>query len=94
METNQRRVHKQIRVTFRGGWYHALKGESQGRALERVLAELDEGGWRISFIVKDRFNLARRLLHYMIALFTGLAIYHPENLLVIAERFEPVEAAD
>ena len=87
----RRRVHKQVRVHFRGGWWHALKGESQGRALERVLTELDDEQWHISFIVNDRFNIVRRLFHYLIAAVTALAIYHPENLIVIAERFEPVD---
>ena len=89
-----RRVHKQMRVNFRGGWYHAWKGESQGRALERVLEQLDKEGWRISFIVNDRFSILRRLFHYLIAAVTLLAIYHPENLIIIGERFEPIEPSE
>ena len=86
-----RRVHKQVRVIFRGGWWDAIKGETQGRAIERVLKDLDEGGWRISFIVNDRYSFLKRLYVYLVAVLTGFAIYLPPNLIIIAERFEPVD---
>ena len=49
-----RRVHKQFRVVFRGGWWDALKGETQVRAIDRALREVDEGGWTIVWIANDR----------------------------------------
>ena len=63
----------------------ALKGETQGRALERVLKDLDEGSRRISLIVNDRHGFPRGLFVCLVAIFTGFAIYRPPNLIVIAE---------
>ena len=87
------RVHKQLRVEFRGGWWHAFKGETQGRALERVLAEIDEGQWRICFVVNDRYSFVKRALIFLVSVFTALAIHPPPNLIIIAEHFEPMDPA-
>ncbi len=66
------------------------QGEIQGGTIGRVLKDLDEGGWPISFIVNNRHSFLGRLFVYLIAIFTGLAIYVPPNLVVIAERFVAV----
>ena len=86
-----RRTHKTFLVVFRAGWLEALKGESQSRAIERVLQEVDEGGWRIVWIANDRHSFLKRLLVYLVAIISFFAIYLPPNLVIIAERFEPVD---
>ncbi len=86
-----RRVHKQFRAVFRGGWWDALKGETQARAIDRALREVDEGGWKIVWIANDRYSFVRKVLYLLLAIFTGYAIYLPPNLIIIAERFEPVD---
>ena len=86
-----RRVHKQVPAVFPRGRWDALKGETQGRALECLLKDPDEGGRHISFIVNDRHGFPRGLFVCLFAIFTGFAIYLPPDLIVIAERFEPVD---
>ena len=41
-----------------------FQGESQGRALERVLPILNRDGYRVAFIVPDKFSFFKKVLIY------------------------------
>ena len=78
----------QLRVSSRGGWIPMLQGESQGRALERVLPDLNRQGYRVAFVVDDKFNIGKRILNILIATITLGFYYQTQGLLIIGERIE------
>ena len=78
------------RVTWRGGLIGLLAGESQGKALEREIEDLNTSGFRVVFIVSDRWNPFLRLFWLIIGVVTFGLFYADQNLLIIAEG--PVEA--
>jgi len=81
-------VNIQHRVEITGGLIAAFQGESQGKALERALPELNEQGYRVVFMVKDEWNIFRKLLFLLILVCTvGLWTKVP-NWLIIGERIE------
>ena len=57
----------QVRVSSRGGWISMLQGESQGRALERMLPDLNRQGYRVAFVVDDKFSIGKRILNVLVA---------------------------
>ena len=79
--------HKNIvrRVAMRGGWIGLLSGESQGKALERVIPQMNEEGYRVAFIIKDQFSWARRVLNMAIFIVTLGFVGFVENLLIVGE---------
>ena len=84
-----RPLNIQRRVSGRGGWIGLFTGESQGRALERVLPELNAEGYRIVFIIPDSWSFAKHLLNTIITVAT-LGIYsQTQGVVIIGERNEP-----
>ena len=74
------------RVAYRGGWLGLFSGESQGKALERVIPQLNAEGYRVVFVVPDRWSIAKLLLSVLIAILTLFIFVPTPNLLIIAER--------
>ena len=62
------------RVEMTGGLLGALSGESQGKALERVLPELNAEGYRVVFVLKDQWNVFKKLF-FLLVLIVTLGIY-------------------
>jgi hypothetical protein len=88
-KVNNKPVNIQQRVEFTRGLIGALEGESQGRALERVLPELNSRGYRVVFMVKDEWNFLKKFLFtWVFAIITLGLYYRAENWLIIAELIE------
>jgi len=73
------------RVSMRGGWLGLFSGESQGKALERVIPQLNAEGYRVSFIVSDKFSWGRKLLNVLVFAVTLGFVGFVENLMIIGE---------
>jgi len=71
-----------------GGLIAAFQGESQGKALERALPELNAQGYRVAFMVKDEWNVFRRLLFLLILVCTLFLWTKTPNWLIIGERID------
>ena len=63
-------INVQVRVAGRNGWISIFTGESRGQALERILPSLNARGYRVAFVIEDKFSFLRgcsilfwRLLH-------------------------------
>ena len=81
-------LNVQRRAQHRGGWLGILRGESQGAALDRVLPVLNGDGYRVAFVIPDKFSLAKTLLSALLAVCT-LGFYWPTpGVLVIGERVD------
>ena len=79
----------QRRVEFVRGLVGALQGESQGAAMERELPKLNQEGYRVVFMVKDEWNVFKKVLFtYIFALITFGLYYRSENWLIIGELME------
>ena len=76
------------RVSFDGDWLGAFRGESQAKALEREVAQLNAEGCRVVIIVPDRWSFFRRVLWLMIVVGTLGFIVRSENLLLIGEHVD------
>ena len=79
-------VNVQYRVEVNGGLIAAFQGESQGKALERALPELNADGYRVVFMIQDQWNMFKRLL-FLLVLVCTLGLYTKvPNWLIIGER--------
>ena len=86
MDSSQKPVNIQYRVSTKAGWIAWFSGESQGRALERALPELNQMGYRVAFIVPDKWNPFKVLLNALLFLVTLGFYAQSQNLLIIGER--------
>jgi len=73
------------RVNFRGGWIGLFSGESQGKALTRALTEMNADGYRVAFVVNDRWSFVRYLLEVVVIIITLGFVARSPNLLIIGE---------
>ena len=88
MSINRKPVNIQHRVTSKAGWIAWFSGESQGRALERALPELNQQGYKVAFIIPDKWNPFKFLLNSLL-FFVTLGFYaQSQNLLIIGERID------
>lgn len=74
------------RVSWRGGLIGLFSGESQGKALERELMHLNADGYRLVFIISDRWNFFARLWWWFVFVLTLFLYSRQQNILVIGER--------
>ena len=79
-------INRTWRVKFRGGWLGLFTGESQGKAMERVLPEMNQQGYRVVFIVSDKFSLVKKFLVLLLAVVTLGFVVLVENLLIVGEQ--------
>ena len=76
----------QLRGSVRSGWIGLLRGESAGSIMDRSVEALNEEGYRIVFIIADRWSLGRHLQNLLVGILTlGFVLYSP-GYLIIAER--------
>lgn len=85
-------VNVTSRVTWEGGWIGLLRGESQGKAIDRELAALNDLGFSVVFIVPDRWNPFLRLFWILLGIASLGIFWKQENLLIIAEG--PIQAPE
>lgn len=74
------------RVAMKGGWIGLFSGESQGKALDRVIPQLNADGYRVAFVVQDKFSLARKVLNVFVFAITLGFVGFVENLIIIGEQ--------
>lgn len=82
------------RVSYRGGLIGLFSGESQGKALERELVQLNADGYRVVFIINDRWNFFARLFWALIFILTVFLYSKQPNLLIIGERSDAAGRAN
>ena len=78
----------QRRVSGRGGWIGLFTGESQGRALERILPDMNADGYRVAFIIPDKWSFARHILNIIVLVGTAGFFAHTEGLVIVGERID------
>jgi hypothetical protein len=81
------------RVSFRGGWIGLFSGESQGKALERELTRLNADGYKVAFVVDDRWSIFARAFWLLVFIFTLGIVGKSPNLLIVGERMDQAAAA-
>ena len=81
-------INIQRRVSSRGGWIPMLQGESQGRAFERVLPEINAQGYRVVFVIEDKPSFAWKLLNMALAFVTLGFYWRTAGVLIIGERMD------
>ena len=79
-------VNIQIRADRRTGWAATFSGESQGRAIERALDETNERGYRVVFIIPDKWSFSRHIANFLRLFFTLGFSGRAPSVLVIGER--------
>ena len=65
-----------------------LQGESQGRALERVIPLMNASGYRVAFVLPDSISVGRKILNLLVGVVTLGFYYQTEGLLIIGERID------
>ena len=65
-----------------------FSGESLGRSLERVLPELNDDGYRVSFVLPDQPSIGWILLNILIAFCTLGFYWRRAGVLIIGERVD------
>lgn len=78
------------RVEYHSGIIGALSGESQGRALERAISDLNSNGYRVVFVTQDQWNVFRRIAVLLLTMVSLGFWSRSPNLLIIGE---PIGAA-
>lgn len=84
----ERPLNVQRRVDHIGGWVGTFRGESQGAALERVLPGLNADGYRVAFVIPDKFSFGKTLLTILVAVCTLGIYWRGQGVLVIGERVD------
>ncbi len=78
------------RIRTRIGWAALFSGESQGKALERAIRDLNERDYRVSFIIPDQLSFFGRLWSIILLIITFGWYSRSQNLLIVGERIELV----
>ena len=76
------------RISVRVGWIALFSGESRGKALERVLPELNAKNYRVSFVIPDSYSILGRLWNVILLCLTLGFYSRSANFLVIGERID------
>ena len=74
------------RVSLKGGLIGLFSGESQGKAMERVVQQLNADGYRVTFVIRDQWNFFKRVQAFLLMLVTLGLMGLTQNVLVIGER--------
>jgi hypothetical protein len=70
------------------GWIGLFSGESQGKALERAIRDLNERDYRVSFIIPDQLSFFGRLWNVILLMLTFGWYSRSQNMLIVGERVE------
>lgn len=81
-------INMQQRAPGRGGWIPMFSGESQGRAVERAIRDINANGYRVVFIIEDNPSLLWKLVQLTIAICTLGFYWRTSGVLIIGERME------
>ena len=81
-------MNVQRRATYVAGWIGLFRGESLGSAVERTILELNADGYRVVFMIPDRWSVARVLLNILITVVTLGIVSKARGMLIIGERHE------
>ena len=84
-------INIQVRVAGRNGWISVFAGESRGKALERILPGLNARGYRVAFVIEDKFSFLRGLLNIVLAIVTLGFYWQSSELIIIGERVDTPE---
>ena len=84
-------INVQVRVAGRNGWISVFTGESRGKALERILPSLNARGYRVAFVIEDKFSFLRGLLNIVLAIVTLGFYWQSSELIIIGERIDMAE---
>ncbi len=80
-------------VNYRGGWIGLLAGESQIKAVERALSEINATGRYVVAAVEDRWSFWKRLGVALLFIITlGIVGKVPNVLLITRWRADPPAA--
>lgn len=83
-----------IATRYRAGWAGLFTGENQSRAVQRVLADINERGLKCAGLVRDQWNPFVRLWWAIVAGVTlGFYVRIP-NVLVVTEPMAGVSRGD
>jgi hypothetical protein len=75
-------------VAYRGGWIGLFAGESQERALQRALPEINASGRCVVAAVEDRWSFWKRLGVALLFVITLGIVGRVPNVLLITEMAE------
>ncbi|MGE0228825.1 MAG: hypothetical protein AB7U23_09985 [Dehalococcoidia bacterium] len=81
------------RVSFRGGWIGLFSGESQGKAIERELVRLNGDGYRLVFVIEDKWSFFAKFFAFLLFCITLGFVGKKPNVLLIGERVSGAAAA-
>ena len=76
------------RVSLRGGLIGIFSGESQGKAIDRVLPEFNAQGYKVTFVVKDEWSFVTSFFLNVLSALTLFIWGARPSLLIIGERAE------
>jgi hypothetical protein len=76
-------------VSYRGGWIGLFAGESQIKALQRALPEINISGRRVVAAVEDRWSIWKRIGVVLLFLVTLGFVGRVPNVLLITEPVPP-----
>ena len=79
-------------VTFRAGWIGFFAGESQTKALDRVLDQVNARGLRVAAMTVDRWSFWKRLLWAFVLVITLGFVGRVPNILVVTEPMDTPDA--
>jgi hypothetical protein len=72
-------------VTYRGGWIGLFAGESQLKALQRALPQINAAGYRVVAAVEDRWSFWKRLGVVLLLIVTLGFVGKVPNVLLVTE---------
>lgn len=77
-------LNRTIRVELKSGWLHL--GESQGRAVDRAIEEMNGDGFKVVFITDDRWSLGKKIINAIITICTLGFRGRRASVLIVGER--------
>lgn len=79
-------INRTERVELKSGWLNM--GESQGRAVDRVIERMNEDGYRLVFITEDKWSLGKKIINFFLTCITfGFRGRRP-SVLIVGERVD------
>jgi len=79
----------QQRASTRGGWFGLLSGESMGKSVERTIMDLNRRGYRVAFMIPDKWSVVRWILNVLLTVCTLGFFSHSPGILIIGELGDP-----
>ncbi len=77
-------INRTERVELKSGWLKL--GESQGRAVDRVIERMNEDGYRLVFITEDRWSFGKKLGTFLLFCISFGFRGRKPSVLIVGER--------